>query len=111
MTADTILSLLSAIVGALGVGLQAIGQAMLANTAAAEWTLAAALAGAAWLISLGRGWRASGVLVFLVAVIACTWLSWKLGRHGALAQQAVMAAMILHGTLRARGYARHGDKK
>lgn len=93
-------TVLDAIIGALGVALNALARVALANMSAADWALAVALAlaGAAWLLASGRGWRAVGVLVFLVAVGACAWLSWKAGRHGVLAQQAVLAVMVLHGS-------------
>jgi hypothetical protein len=101
---DILNTVMDAVIGALGVALAAAARAALANLSAAEWTLAAALAGAAWLLASGRGWRAVGVLVFLMAVAACAWLSWKAGRYGVLAQQAVLAAMVLHG-LKGRGRA------
>lgn len=81
----------------LGAALAALARLALANMSAAEWALAVALAGAAWLLASGRGWRAVGVLVFLVAVAACAWLTWHAGRYGVLAQQGVLAAMVLHG--------------
>lgn len=101
---DILNTVMDAVIGALGVALAAAARAALANASTAEWVLAVVLAGAAWLLSSGRGWRAVGVLVFLVAVGACSWLSWKAGRHGVLAQQAMLAAMVLHG-LKGRGWA------
>lgn len=102
---DTLNTVVDAVIGALAVVLQATARAALANISAAEWVLAVALAGAAWLLSSGRGWRAVGVLVFVLAVAACAWLSWKAGRYGVLAQQAVLAAMVMHGLLKSRGWA------
>ena len=100
---DTLNTVMDAVIGALAVGLQAAGRAMLANVFAAEWVLAAALAGAAWMLSSGRGWRIAGVLVFALAVTAGGWLTWKTGHAGMMAQQAVLAAMVLHG-LKSRGW-------
>lgn len=82
----------------------ALARAAVAHMSIAEWALAATLAGAAWLLASGRGWRAVGVLVFVVAVGACAWLSWKAGRYGVLAQQSVLSIMVLHGVLRSRGW-------
>lgn len=96
---------MNAVLDILGAALAAVARAALANMTTAEWTLAVALAGAAWLLASGRGWRAAGVLVFLVAAGAGAWLSWKAGRYGVLAQHSVMATMVLHGLLKARGWA------
>jgi prepilin signal peptidase PulO-like enzyme (type II secretory pathway) len=100
---DILNTVLDAVIGALAVGLQAAARAALANTSAAEWVLAVALAGAAWMLSSGRGWRAVGLLAFSLAVAAGAWLSWKTGHGGMVAQQAVLAAMVLHG-LKGRGW-------
>lgn len=102
---NTVLDILNAISGALAVALHAVARAALANMSVAEWALAVALAGAAWLLASGRGWRAVGVLVFLVAVSGCAWLTWKAGRYGVLAQQTVLVAMVLHGLAKSRGRA------
>ena len=100
---DILNTVLDAVINALAVGLQATARAALANVSAAEWTLAAALAGSAWLISIGRGWRVAGVLTFALTVTAGAWLTWKTGHAGQVAQQAVLALMALHG-IRARGW-------
>ena len=106
---DILNAAFDAIVNVLAVGFHAAGRAMLANVTAAEWTLAAALAGSAWLLSIGRGWRAMGLLAFVASVTACAWLSWKAGRHGVLAQQAVLALMVLHG-VKGRGWTLAGKE-
>lgn len=104
-------AIMDAVIGALDVGLQAAARAALANVSAAEWVLAVALAGAAWMLSSGRGWRAVGLLAFLLAVGAGAWLAWRTNHPGMVAQQAVMAAMVLHG-IRGRGWtlAKGGSK-
>lgn len=103
-TIDILNTVLDAIVGALAVGLAATAQAALANVLVAEWVVAVALAGAAWLISNGRGWRAAGLLTFSLTVAAGAWLCWRTNHHGMVAQQAVLAAMVLHG-IKGRGWA------
>lgn len=100
---DTLNAILDAVINVLAVSIQAAGRALLSNVTAAEWFLAAALFGSAWLLSIGRVWRAVGLLAFLATVTACAWLSWKAGRHGVLAQQTVMAAMVLHGLRQSGG--------
>lgn len=100
---DILNTVMDALIGALAVGLKAAARAMLANVHAAEWVLAVALAGAAWLLSSGRGWRVVGLLAFSLTVAAGAWLSWKTGHAGMVAQQAVMAAMVLHG-IKGRGW-------
>ena len=104
---DTLNTVMDAVIGALAVGLAATARAMLANVFAAEWVLAAALAGAAWMLSSGRGWRIAGVLVFALAVAAGAWLCWRTNHAGMVAQQAVLAAMVLHG-IKGRGWSLAG---
>lgn len=101
---DILNTVMDALIGALAVALQGAARAMLANIHGAEWLLAVALAGAAWMmLAGGRGWRAVGVLAFSLIVGAAAWLSWRTNHHGMMAQQAVLAALALHG-LRGRGW-------
>ncbi len=100
---DLLNTVMDAVIGALAMGLKATAQAALANVSAAEWVMAVALAGAAWMLSSGRGRRAVGLLVFLVVVGACAWLAWRTHHHGMVAQQAVLAVMVLHG-FKGRGW-------
>lgn len=93
-------TVMDAVIGALGVALHAVARAMLANVAASEWVLAVALAGAAWMLCSGRGWRVVGVLAFALTVGAGAWLAWRTHHHGMVAQQVVVAAMVLHGQLK-----------
>ena len=104
---DILNTVLDAVIGALGVALAAVARAALANASTSEWVLAVALAGTAWMLSSGRGWRAVGLLAFALAVAAGAWLSWKTGHAGMVAQQAVLAAMVLHGVKR-RGWSLAG---
>jgi len=94
---DILNTVLDAVIGALAVALAAVARAALANVSTSEWVLAVALAGTAWMLSSGRGWRAVGLLAFSLAVAAGAWLAWKTGHAGMVAQQVVMAVMVLHG--------------
>jgi prepilin signal peptidase PulO-like enzyme (type II secretory pathway) len=104
---DFLNTVLDAVIGALGVALAAVARAALANASTAEWVLAVALAGTAWMLSSGRGWRAVGLLAFSLAVAAGGWLAWRTNHPGMVAQQAVLAAMVLHG-LKGRGWSLTG---
>lgn len=88
---------MNAVIDTLSAALGAVARAALVNMSVAEWSLAVALAGTAWMLSSGRGWRILGVLVFLGVMGAGAWLTWKAGRYGVLAQQIVLSAMVLHG--------------
>ena len=101
---DILNTVMDAVIDALAVALAAVARAALANVSAAEWVLAVTLAGAAWLLSSGRGWRAVGLLAFALAVGAGAWISWRTHHHGMVAQQAVLAVMVLHG-IKGRGRA------
>jgi uncharacterized membrane protein YhhN len=93
------INILNAVVNALAVALQAVARAALSNIHGAEWLLACALAAfcCVLLLSSGRVWRGVGVMAFLLTVAACAWLYWRLNRHGLMAQQIVLAIMVLHG--------------
>lgn len=96
---------LDALVDALIVALNTVAKAMLANTSAAEWVLAVVLAFAAWILAGRRGSFTRGLMLFTLAASASAWLSWRTNHHGMVAQQAVLALMVLHGLLKARGWA------
>jgi prepilin signal peptidase PulO-like enzyme (type II secretory pathway) len=102
---DTLNTVMDAVIGALGVALAAVARAALANVHAAEWSSALVLALAVWLLA-GRRWRpAVGLGLFVLAVGAGAWLSWKTGHTGVTAQQAALAALVLRGQLKAQGWA------
>ena len=101
---DALNTVLDAIIGALAVALDATARAMLANVHAAEWASALVLALAVWMLAGRRGSSALALLLFLVAVGAGAWLSWKTGHAGVTAQQTALAIMVLHG-LKGRGWA------
>lgn len=107
---DTLNTVLDSVVGALAVALGATARAMLANVHAAEWSSALVLALAVWLLAGRRGSGALNLLLFLVAVGAGAWLSWKTGHTGVTAQQAALAVMVLHAQLKARGWALVGRR-
>jgi len=64
-------------------------------------------AGQGWVVARGGGWGGVGLLAFALAVAAGAWLSWKTGHAGMVAQQAVLAAMVLPGVKR-RGWSLAG---
>lgn len=104
---DTLHTVMDAVIGALAVALAALERAALANPSAAEWATALALvvALAGWLLAGRRGNAALNLLLFLAAVGAGSWLSWKTGHAGVLAQQVALAVMVLHGLAKGRGWA------
>ena len=102
---DTLNTVMDAVIGALAMGLSAITKTMLANIHATEWTTGLLLILSVWLLASRRGRPAWGLALFLLAVGAGVWLSWKTGHTGVTAQQAALAAVVLHGQLRARGWA------
>lgn len=94
---DTVNTVLDALIGALAVALNAVARAMLANVHASEWTLALVLAIGVWLLAGRRRRSAVGLALFVLAVGAGAWLSWRTGHTGVTAQQAALAAFGLHG--------------
>ena len=102
---DLLNTVMDAVIGALAVALQATARAMLANVHTSEWATALVLAGAVWLLASRRGRPVVGMMLFSLAVGAGAWLSWRTNHHGMVAQQAVLAVMVLHGLLKAQGWA------
>ena len=100
---DTLNTVLDALIGALAVGLNAVAKAMLSNVHAAEWASALALAVALWLLAGRRGHPALALLLFVLAVGAGAWLSWRTGHTGVTVQQVALAVMIFHG-IKGRGW-------
>lgn len=101
---DILNTVMDAVIGALVMGLHATARAALANVSAAEWVMAVALAGAAWLLASRRGRPVVGMLLFVLAVGAGAWLSWRTNHHGMVAQQAVLGVMVLHGLVKGWGW-------
>jgi hypothetical protein len=102
---DTLNTVLDAVIGALVVALGAVAKTMLANIHSTEWMLGLCLALSCWMLARRRGNTTVGVVLLVLAVTAGAWLSWKTGHSGASVQQVALAALGLHGLLRARGWA------
>ena len=102
---ETLSMALYTVMDALGAGLGVLARAMLANVQGAEWASALVLAIGVWLLLNRRKSAGLGFALFLLGVSAGAWLSWKTGHTGVTAQQAALAVMVLHGQLRARGWA------
>lgn len=102
---NTVLDILNTVLDALIGALAAVARAMLQNIHATEWTVGLLLILSVWLLTSRRGNSAFGFAVLLLAVGAGAWLSWKTGHTGASVQQVTLAALSLHGLLKARGWA------
>ena len=102
---DTLNTVMDAVIGALGVALAATARAMLANVHTSEWATALVLAVAVWMLAGRRARPVWGLALFLLAVGAGAWLSWRTHHHGMVAQQAALAVMVLHGLAKGRGWA------
>ena len=96
---------MNAVLDTLNMALNTVLAAMLANIHATEWGSVLFMIGGVWLLVDRRRNAALGLTILLVAVAAGAWLSWKTGHTGASVQQVALAALGLHGLLRARGWA------
>jgi hypothetical protein len=96
-------TVLDDLISALAVALNSVAKAMLANVHTTEWVAALVLAVALWLLAGRRGHPALALLLFVLAVGAGAWLSWRTGHTGVTVQQVALAVMIFHG-IKGRGW-------
>lgn len=96
---------MNAVLDTLNMALNTVLATMLANIHATEWGAALLMIAGVWLLSNRRRNAVFGFTFILLAVAVGTWLSWKTGHTGASVQQVALAALGLHGLLRARGWA------
>lgn len=68
-----------------------------------EWAAALLMICGVWLMTSRGRYALLGLLLFLVAVAAGVWTSWKTAHAGAVAQMAVLAIIGLQGLLKGRG--------
>lgn len=93
---DALSILLSSLIAALIAAADATAAAALANIHSAEWTMALALVGSVWLMISRRGNATLGLLLFVAATAASSWLAWRTNHHGVLVQLALLAVISLH---------------
>lgn len=93
------------VIGLLITALSIISKAMLTHIHTTEWIIAMLMVAGAWFLIDKRRNASVGFTLLVLAVTAGAWLAWKTGHTGASVQQVTLAALSLHGLLRARGWA------